>query len=137
MYNESMADQEPKFEHAALEKEIGNLAAEVRKRVSPETSEIKREDIGKILSEKIYPADSTSSRQDDSTQKPSPALPNYLQQASSEVKLEVEELVDLAWHKGVARAVKEARKKGKLYVDALHDVLTDKLYQTFKDRGLL
>lgn len=129
-----MSDKGPKFEHAVLEQEINSLAAEVRKRISPEASEIKKEDVGKVLAEKIYPAE----QQVELTEKKlSSALPDYLQQASPEVRLEVEELVDLAWHQGIVKAVKKARKKGKLYVDALHDVLTDKLYQTFKDRGLL
>lgn len=129
-----MPDKGPKFEHAALEREIDSLAAEVKKRISPETAEIKKEDVGKFLAEKIYPAEQQAGAAE---KKLSSALPDYLQQASPEVKLEVEELVDLAWHKGIVKAVKKARKKGQLYVDALHDVLTDKLYQAFQDRGLL
>jgi len=124
---------EQKFEHAALEKDIERLAAEVKGRASAETPEAQKEAVRKTVAEKIGVAPPPPS----GPSTPSPTLPNYLQTASNEVKLRVEQLVDLAWHKGISAAVKEAKKSGSIYVDALHDALTDKLYNEFKNRGLL
>ena len=125
-----------KFEHVELEKDIERLAAEVKEKGGT-TPEAQREAVKQAVAKEIYPASETSVPKQTEVSAPSPILPNYLQNASHEVRLKVEQLVDLAWHKGIRAAVKEAEKSGSFFVDALHDALTDKLYNEFKNRGLL
>lgn len=121
---------------AILEKEIEQLATEIKERAGGAALETQKETVKAAVGEKIAAATPTPAAPAKSAE-PSPVLPGYLQSASSEVKLKVEQLVDLAWHKGIPAAVKEAQKSGPLYVDALHDALTDKLYEEFKKRNLL
>lgn len=127
---------EQKFEYAELEKDIERLAAETKEKAGV-TPESQREAVKQTVAKEIYPAGEMPTSKPIETSAPSPALPNYLQNASQEVRLQVERLVDLAWHKGIRAAVKEAEKSGAFFVDALHDALTDKLYNEFKNRGLL
>ena len=133
-YNYQYMNQE--FEHMELEKDIERLAAEVRGKGGT-TPETQREAVKQTVAREIYPAGETTVSKPAETSAPSPILPNYLQNADQEVRLKVEQLVDLAWHKGIRTAVKEAEKSGSFFVDALHDALTDKLYNEFKNRGLL
>lgn len=127
---------EQKFEHAELEKDIERLAAETKEKAGV-TPESQREAVKQTVAKEIYPAGATPVSKSTETSAPSPVLPNYLQNANQETRLKVEQLVDLAWHKGIRIAVKEAEKSGSFFVDALHDALTDKLYNEFKNRGLL
>ncbi len=101
------------------------------------TPEAQREAVKQTVAKEIYPDGKVPILKPEGTFAPSPVLPNYLQDASQEVRLQVEQLVDLAWYKGIRAAVKEAEKSGSFFVDALHDALTDKLYNEFKNRGLL
>jgi hypothetical protein len=120
---------------AALEKEIEQLAAEIKERASAATPEAQKEAVKAAVGERIGLG--TLAPPAAGPAPASPILPNYLQNAPSDVKLRVENLVDLAWHKGIPVAVKAAQKAGSLYVDALHDALTDKLYEEFKKRKLI
>jgi len=44
----------------------------------------------------------------------------------------------LAWHKNISTAVKIARKMGDpLIIDALHDALTEKLFDELKARDMI
>lgn len=133
-----MVNEAPKFEHTALEKDIERLAAEVKGRVSEETPEARKEAVKAVVGEKIQVGlPPTPEAAPPFTAPQSSFLPNYLQTETKYAKLNVEKLVDLAWHKGINAAVKEAKKLGPLYIDALHDALTDKLYSEFKNKGLL
>ncbi|MCP6719927.1 MAG: hypothetical protein KJI72_01190 [Patescibacteria group bacterium] len=66
-------------------------------------------------------------------------LPTYLQGegVDSRVKLEVERLVDLVFHKGLEKALKEASKHSPFIEDAFHDALVDKLLPELKKKGIL
>lgn len=129
-------DAVPKFEHQALEQDIERLSAEIKAR--PETAkEVSKEILREAVSRRIYPEKVEAPPKEEAGEAPSPVLPTYLITASKDIKLKVEKLVDLAWHKGVDQAVKEARKSGALILDAFHDALVDKLYEEFKKRGLL
>jgi len=64
-------------------------------------------------------------------------LPDYLKDSPEEVKLQVEELVDLVFRQGIMKAVKEAQKAGGFILDAFHDALTDKLHEELKKRKLI
>ncbi len=62
-------------------------------------------------------------------------LPDYAQSATAETKLEIEYLLDMAFHKGIATAMKEAGKSNPFVFDAFHDALTGKLHDELKKRG--
>ncbi|MCL5015991.1 MAG: hypothetical protein M1312_00005, partial [Patescibacteria group bacterium] len=74
---------------------------------------------------------------DNSGLAPSPYLPDYVNQAPEEVKLEVERLLDSAFRKGVDEAIKQARSAGPFVLDAFHDALVDKLYAEMQARKLI
>lgn len=68
---------------------------------------------------------------------PSPTSepPSYL---SDELKTKVQDLVNLAFTKGLAEAVKEVSKMNNAaLLDAFHDVLVDQLYDVLVERGQL
>ncbi len=61
-----------------------------------------------------------------------------MKDASPETKLEVEYLVDMAFHKGIMEAAKQARASKNPFVeDAFHDALSGKLYDEMERRGML
>lgn len=64
-------------------------------------------------------------------------LPDYLKDASPEIKFEVEKLIDMVFHQGLYKAVSEAKKHDALVIDAFHDALTDKLFEELKQRKIL
>jgi len=126
---------QPKFEHSALELDIERLSEEIKElkeKVSrPETSD--QEMVKSVIKTRI---------QNQPSQQTTPAptsgvLPKYLDQESPEVRLKVEELIDLAFHKGIDASVSEAKKYGPFILDALHDSLTGKIYEELKARKLL
>ena len=125
----------PKFEHSLLERDIKRLSVEVQehkeKAGQPEMSV--KEAVRSVLEARIQvqPAPQPQIAQ------PSPVLPQYLQQEPAEIQLRVEQLVDLAFHKGIDASIAEARKSGPFILDALHDSLTTKIYDELKDRKLI
>ena len=140
MYNLLMAEKfiEP-TEHSAIEQDIKRLATEIKERG---LSEQGRQALQSVLKEKMSASSGAAGQP---TPPPLPAgepapaspLPEYLKSESPEVKLKVEKLLDLAWHKGIQRAAKEAAISGPLVLDGFHDALIDKLYPELKKRGLL
>ena len=64
-------------------------------------------------------------------------LPAYAQGAAPEIKLEIEYLLDLAFQKGIAAAMKESAKSPYFVQDAFHDALAGKLYPEMQKRGLM
>jgi hypothetical protein len=127
----------PAFEHAALEADIARLAQEVKlHRERPENRGVAEKDILKKSLQTLTasaPAPAGTAAQ----ASPSGVLPSYMQQASAETKLEVEYLVDMAFHHGLDKAVEKAKVSGPFVLDALHDALTGKLYGELKRRGIL
>lgn len=126
------------FEHLALEADIKVLASEIRKnRERPEGKEMNGEE---LLREAIssFPANAAPSTTTPVPQKASTSpLPQYAQNAPAEVKLEIEYLLDVAFHHGIARADAEAKKSPAFVLDAFHDALAGKLYPEFQKRGIL
>ncbi|MEK7478736.1 MAG: hypothetical protein AAB626_02315, partial [Patescibacteria group bacterium] len=57
----------------------------------------------------------------------SDSLPDYLITESSQVKDKVNDLISLAFSKGIEASAKEANKSGPFILDAFHDALTSKL----------
>jgi len=126
---------EPKIEHFALEQDIERLSKEIQEHKAtlskPGVSD--REIVKAVLGAQIQ----RQSEKQSIAQPPSSILPKYLESESAEVKLKVEELVDLAFHKGIGASVKEANKFGPFILDALHDSLTGRIYDELKVRKLL
>lgn len=122
---------------SALEQDIIRLSGEVKTRAetAPSAEISHREIIKSVIGEQIQTQ--TSRPAPASPSEPSPMLPQYLQEESPEVRLKVEELVDVAFHKGIDACITEARKYGPFILDALHDTLTTKLYEELKSRNLL
>ena len=126
----------PKFEHAALEADMKVLVAEVKKhRERPEAATMTEKEILKQAIRSLPPAANVQNPQQDAQSK-SP-LPAYAQTASAEVKLEIEYLIDMAFHHGIAKADAVARKAPAFVLDAFHDALAGKLYPEFQRRGIL
>ncbi len=69
--------------------------------------------------------------------KPSGFLPSYIDEASAEERLEVEYLLDFAFHHGIAQAIKESKKSPDFIQDAFHDSLVKLLAPELKRRGVL
>lgn len=125
---------QPNFD-SMLEKDILRLSKEVKRhREALPSQEISpREIIKSAIGAQIQSQTAPAIPQDAQ----SPVLPQYLQQESPEMQLKVEELVDLAFHKGIEASVKEARKYGPFILDAFHDSLTGKIYEELKVRKIL
>ena len=118
-----------------LEKDILRLSKEIKRHQEalPDQKSSSREIIKSAIGAQIQ-----SQAPDAVPQNAEPSmLPQYLQQESPEMQLKVEELVDLAFHKGIKTSVKEAKKYGPFILDAFHDSLTGKIYDELKARKLL
>jgi hypothetical protein len=131
-----MADQfTPSFEQA-LEADIRRLAEEVEKhRERPENQSVGDQEILKRSLE-VFTQGATPVSQGARDDSKSP-LPSYAQSVSSETKLEIEYLLDLALREGIMRAAVEAKKSNPFVLDAFHDALTGRLYPEFQKRGIL
>ena len=64
-------------------------------------------------------------------------LPAYAQNAPTEVKLEIEYLLDVALRHGLDKAFAEAKKSPSFVQDALHDALAGRLYGELQKRGVV
>lgn len=137
------------FEHNVLEKDIERLTKEVKEHLEKRNAEKVDQDVLKaVLGDRFYKKPTVVNYQQDGTKKIVPEkekeidnadniLPAYLKKESPEIKLKVEELIDVAFHHGIDKSVEEARKFGPFILDALHDALTVKLYEELKKRNLL
>ena len=133
-----MKEEKESVEHEALERDILELSKELN---APNAPEANKETIKQILGEKIYqsplPPTPEAERPPPLPQRQTSPIPKYAESLPAEARLRAEELIDLAWHKGVIKAIKEVRKTDPLTMDIFHDAVTEKLYQEFKKRGLL
>jgi len=126
--------------HKALEADIERLRLEVEEVRSHSEArelsdkEVLRTAIDRMASEggeRYRPQTSPAIPQDDNG-----FLPGYAVQAPADIKLEVESLIDEAFHEGVAKAVGKARRSSPFVLDAFHDALSGKLHEELKNRGL-
>lgn len=126
----------PSFEHEALEADLKRLTLEVQRQEKlSENRNLGGEALLKKSIESIatpYPEESREKMQ--ASRSP---LPDYVESTGVETKLEIEYLLDLAFHKGLDRAVSEARKTSPFVLDAFHDALVGKLYPELRKRGIL
>ena len=64
-------------------------------------------------------------------------LPAYAQNAAPEVRLEIEYLLDVAFHKGIGAAMAASEKSPYFVQDAFHDALAGRLYPELQRRGIV
>lgn len=125
---------EPKFEHSALEKDIQKLSQEVKKYKEGTAEALSdREIVKSIIGSKIQAVPAPGPQPLPEEQ----ILPKYLEKESPEIRLKIEELIDLAFHRGIDSAIAEAKKFSPFILDALHDSLTGKIYEEMKRRELI
>lgn len=130
-----MPDQHTaEFPHEFLEADIKRLAGEVQKhRERSESRHLEGPELIKKSIQSLAPAPPPVSALPASN---SP-LPNYAADIPAEAKLEIEYLLDLAFHHGIEKADREARKTNPFIVDAFHDALATKLYPELQKRGIV
>ncbi len=131
-----MAEQSlPEFKgHEAIEADIKQLVAEIRKHEErPETRSLTGPEIIKKSIQSMTAAGQPAQPSEPS----SGPLPQYAQSAPAETKLEVEYLLDVAFHHGIAKANAEAARSSPFVIDAFHDALAGKLYPELQKRGIL
>lgn len=136
-----MSDFNQNFEHKALEADIERLNREVgEKRILPEYKDFSGKELVKQALKPMLREAAGEIGQTAAVQKPdsdAKILPAYLKDASPEIKLKIEQLVDEVFHQGLKKAVAEAKAAGFFVEDAFHDALTDKFYEELRGRGML
>ncbi|MCL5004423.1 MAG: hypothetical protein M1170_00545 [Patescibacteria group bacterium] len=128
------------IEHKALEADIERLSKEIAEK----RNLLEHKDLSdrELVKQTLHPIiKQTAVQPQAAASQPSSAqssvLPDYLQDSSTDVKLQVEELIDLTLHQGIEKAVKAAGKTNAFVLDAFHDALTDKLHGILKQKGIL
>ena len=64
-------------------------------------------------------------------------LPSYMSGATPTAKMEVEDLVSMAFKEGIAKATSAAQRSNPFILDAFHDALAGKLHEELKKRKLV
>jgi len=127
--------------HESLERDIRALEERLQSLKTAEQAVQPKEIVREHLAQRVYgPAGRPTPPAAPAPAIPvkdNPHLPGYMKTSSDEDRFVVEKLIDIAWHKGIDAAVKEAEGESVFMLDALHDALTDKLYADFKKRGLI
>jgi len=128
------------FNHSIIEKDIERLSKEIaEKKNLPEYKEVpERELIKQTLQPLVRQATSDKqqvTKKEEETKET--VLPDYLKDSPPEIKLRVEKLVDLVFHQGIEKTIKEANQAGPFILDAFHDALTNKLYDELKKKNLI
>ena|SRR3989344_4408264 len=121
--------------HPALERDIERLSTEIGRHL--ERPEMKGASGREVVKESLKTMGASATAPAPAAKDDESALPAYLKDEPAQVKLRVEQLLDVAFHKGLTAAVKEARRAGPFVIDAFHDALTDKLYPELKKRGMI
>jgi hypothetical protein len=119
-----------------LESDLDRLAGEVAKhKENPEMSGTSEQEMVKQAirtMSALPPAPPTAPTAEDDS-----ALPGYMASATPAAKMEVEELVRMAFKEGVAKATGAAQKSNPFILDAFHDALAGKLHEELKSRKLI
>ena len=115
--------------HASLEEEIKILSKEVqRKTTSVEKAE--SDQVKEVIKDSLRRIHGDYGLGNS-------VLPSYLENIAPELKLKIEKMADRVFHDGLKKTLSEAKKEGPFFLDALHDILSDKLYEEMKSRGLI
>ncbi len=126
------------FDHKDFESDIKKLSVEIaEKRNLPEHKDFTDKELIKAV---LRPAIKQAAVQQQALQPQdtqSTALPDYLKDFPVEIKLQIEQLIDLTFHQGIEKVINRALRASPFILDAFHDTLTDKLYEEMKKRNLL
>jgi hypothetical protein len=126
------------FEHQALEQDIKRLAVEIQAhRDRPETQGVDGREIIKQTIKTMVPNDAPAPAVASPANVISNPLPDYAISAPAETKLEIEYLLELAFHQGILKANTQAQKSSPFVIDAFHDALAGKLHEEMKKRGMV
>lgn len=123
------------FESKVLKKDFTEVSQEVQQRVekSAETGVVSdREAISEALKPRVYPAPQNQTQQADEDK-----LPDYIKEASPEVRQKVEGLLTTVFRDGLDKAVKKLKSEPPFVVDAFHDALVDAFYEELKKRKMV
>ena len=124
------------IEHKALEADIERLSKEIGEKKN--LIEYKKITEKELIKQTLQPMiKSNQPIQSASSTAQSPIFPNYLADASNEIKFQIKELVDSLFHQGIEKVVKRAQRASPFVLDAFHDALTDKLHEELKKRKLI
>lgn len=129
----------PDFNNVSFEKNLQSFSKEIKKYQTENKIENLQQVHVRDFIKTYYsqPATSSSKVSSQNVLEESESLPDYLVNESEQLKQEVEDLIALAFSKGVEASAKKAAAKGPFILDAFHDALTSKLYTELKNRGLL
>lgn len=127
----------PEVKHEAIEMDIKKLAEEIKRiKITAEKNHLSETEIIKKSLSALTPI-TPKQGQIQTTFSPGP-LPSYTQSLSPEIKLEIEYLLDMAFHEGITKALSKAQESNNpLILDAFHDALAGRLYPELKNRGIL
>ena len=120
---------------APLESDLELVASEIAKhKENPEMSgasdqEMVRQAI-RTIGAAAVPAPQVAADEDS-------ALPAYMSAATPAAKMEVEDLVRMAFKEGIAKATAAAGKSNPFILDAFHDTLAGKMHDELKKRKLI
>lgn len=130
------------FNPNVLEADIRRLSQEVKDKKS--LPEHKNTSERELLKQALYPHvqnytqnTPASITPDDAAKVEMEVLPDYLKDSPDDIKLKVEELVDVAFKRGIEKGADEARKYGPFIFDAYHDAITDKVYEEMEKRKMI
>ncbi|HTY39695.1 MAG TPA: hypothetical protein VMC43_01215 [Candidatus Paceibacterota bacterium] len=130
-----MPDIQPNFEQF-LESDIEHLSAEMKnRREQPEIQGVSHQEVLKQAVQSMTPPPAPPAAANANViQDP---LPNYAKDAPPETRLEVEQLLEMAFREGIMKANAAAARSNPYVLDTFHDALVGKLYSEFQKRGLL
>ena len=135
---------EQKNIHENLEQDIERLSREVERLKGIEGEKFEKKKIIKKSFESFSePSVSLQTPPKDDEEKTlkeeKEFLPDYLLESDGQedVKLAVEHLLDMVFHKGLQKALDTSRKADPFVQDAFHDALVDKLLPILEERGML
>ncbi|MEK7554672.1 MAG: hypothetical protein AAB518_01660 [Patescibacteria group bacterium] len=130
------------LEHEALERDIAELTEAAKERAG---GTVTAEALKESIREKVYGpelvrrADEPGQRNTTGVEaeRSNSPLPDYAANIPPEARLRAEELLDAAWHKGLTAVIPAVRKEDPFTMKLFHDAVTERLYQRFKERGIL
>ena len=126
------------FEHSALEADIQKLSREIsQKRNLPENKDFSDKELIKQSIQPIISPNMEARQSQQNQNAVNQILPDYLNNSPSEIKLEVEKLIEQTLHQGIEKTIKDAAKSSAFVLDAFHDVLVDKLHEELQKRKLI
>lgn len=111
-----------------FEQEVAQISMEIEERRNKLEKEASIESHDHVAKEVIAEAIQRAAASAPATHTPT----SYLDSASSEDAHQVNQLIDLIHEKGLTEAVKEARSRSPYILDAFHDAVVEKLYDTLK-----